>query len=73
MKRTALAFAVLLAICLIIGACTKQEEVEQPADTVPEAAAEIAPDTMMDTGMVMDTTMMDTMKTMLDSAKAKTP
>jgi len=73
MKKTALVFVVLLAICLIIGACSKQEEVEKPADTIPEAVEQIAPDTMLDTGMVMDTTMVDTMKEMMDTAAAKTP
>jgi len=73
MKKTALAFAVLLAICLIIGACSKQEEVEKPAETIPEAAEQLAPDTMMDTGMVMDTTMIDTMKEMIDTVKTETP
>jgi PBP1b-binding outer membrane lipoprotein LpoB len=72
MKKTALAFAVLLAICLVIGACSKQEEVEKPAETIPQAAEQVAPDTMMDTGMVVDTTMIDTMKEVPDTTGAMT-
>ena len=61
MKKTAWIFAVLLAVCLIIGACTKQAEVERPAETIPEPAAEQVPDTMvMDTGVVADTAAVDT-------------
>ena len=50
MKKTIFAFAVLLAICLIIAACAKKEEVEPPAETIPEpeAAQEMAEE-MIDT------------------------
>jgi len=61
MKKTALLFAALLAICLIIGACTKQAEVEKPAETIPEPVAEQTPDTaVLDTGAVPDTVVVDT-------------
>lgn len=62
MKKTVMAFVILLAICLIIGACAKQDEVERPAETIPEPAAEQVPDTVMpDTIPVIDTTAIDSM------------
>ncbi len=47
MKKTAFAFISLLAFCLIIVACSKQAEVKKPAEKIPEATAETAPDTAM--------------------------
>lgn len=62
MKKTVIAFAILLAICLIIVACAKKEEVERPAETIPEPSAEQVPDTVMpDTIPVIDTTAIDSM------------
>ena len=61
MKQTAFVFAVLLAICLLIGACSKQGEVEQRSETIPQPVEEAALDETTDTGTVVDTAMADTM------------
>ena len=61
MKKVVIAFVVLLAICLIIVACAKKEEVERPAETIPEPAAEEVLDTteVVDTVAATDTTAID--------------
>jgi len=60
MKKTAAVFAILLAVCLAMGACSKQGEVEKPAQKIPEPAAEQAADTAVsDTAMFPDSTSVD--------------
>ena len=61
MKKTAFAFISLLAVCLIIVACSQQAEVEKPADKIPEAIEKAPDTTMIDSAMQEGEGMIDSL------------